>query len=120
MNFVGKRYYGKILGGLLGFALMRHPIGLLLGAVIGHAFDAGWLRRQRGGPSALSKAYRELDVPADASNDAIDAAYRRLMSRYHPDRVAGAAEDVRVLAEERARAINAAYDTIMHARRKAR
>ncbi len=119
MNFIGKRYYGKILGGLLGFALMRHPIGLLLGAVIGHAFDAGWLRRPRGN-AALDEAYAVLDVPSDASDEAIDAAYRRLMSRYHPDRVAGAAEDVRALAEERARAINAAYDTIMHARRKAR
>lgn len=119
MNFAGKRYYGKILGGLLGFALMRHPLGLLLGAVIGHAFDAGWLRRPRD-DTALEAAYAELDVPSNASNEAIDAAYRRLMSRYHPDRVAGAAEDVRTLAETRARAINAAYDTIMHARRKAR
>ena len=119
MNFAGKRYYGKILGGLLGFALMRHPLGLLLGAVIGHAFDAGWLRRPRN-TAALDAAYAELDVASDASDEAIDAAYRRLMSRYHPDRVAGAAEDVRLLAEERARAINAAYDTIMHARRKGR
>lgn len=119
MNFIGKRYYGKILGGLLGFALMRHPIGLLLGAIIGHAFDAGWLRRPRNN-AALTAAYAELDVTPDASDEAIDAAYRRLMSRYHPDRVAGAAEDVRTLAETRARAINAAYDTIMHARRKAR
>ena len=119
MNFIGKRYYGKILGGLLGFALVRHPIGLLLGAIIGHAFDAGWLRRPRNN-AALTAAYAELDVTPDASDEAIDAAYRRLMSRYHPDRVAGAAEDVRTLAETRARAINAAYDTIMHARRKAR
>ena len=119
MNLAGKRYYGKILGGLLGFALVRHPIGLLLGAIIGHAFDAGWLRRPRNNAS-LAAAYAELDVTPDASDEAIDAAYRRLMSRYHPDRVAGAAEDVRALAETRARAINAAYDTIMHARRKAR
>ena len=119
MNLAGKRYYGKILGGLLGFALMRHPIGLLLGAIIGHAFDAGWLRRPRNN-AALTAAYAELDVTPDASDEAIDAAYRRLMSRYHPDRVAGAAEDVRTLAEERARAINAAYDTIMHTRRKGR
>lgn len=119
MNLAGKRYYGKILGGLLGFALMRHPIGLLLGAIIGHAFDAGWLRRPRNN-AALAAAYAELDVTPDASDEAIHAAYRRLMSRYHPDRVAGAAEDMRALAETRARAINAAYDTIMHARRKAR
>jgi preprotein translocase subunit Sec63 len=116
MNFIGKRYYGKILGGLLGFVLLRHPIGLLIGALIGHAFDAGWLRRSRG-RSALDEAYVVLDVPRNASNEAVDAAYRRLMSKYHPDRVAGAAQEIRELAEERARAINSAYDTIMDARR---
>jgi curved DNA-binding protein CbpA len=42
------------------------------------------------------------------------------MSKYHPDRVVDATNAIRALAEERARAINAAYDTIMRARRAAR
>lgn len=36
---------GKFLGGLLGLALTRHWLGLALGVLIGHAWDAGWLRR---------------------------------------------------------------------------
>ena len=119
MSAPGQRYYGKILGGLLGFALLRHPIGLLIGAVIGHALDAGWLRR-RAKPPALTDSYTVLDISSDASDAQIDQAYRRLMSKYHPDRVAGATEEIRALAEERASAINAAYDHIMAERRRAR
>lgn len=112
------RFYGKILGALLGFALLRHPIGILLGAVLGHALDAGWLLR-RSKPQALEEAYALLEVSPDASEADIDQAYRRLMARYHPDRVANAAEEIRALAEARASAINAAYDRIMAARRRA-
>lgn len=119
MSGPGARYYGKVLGGLLGFLLMRHPFGLLVGAVLGHAFDAGWLRRpprDRG----LDDAYATLESSPEDSTEALDAAYRRLMSKYHPDRVVDATDEIRALAEERARAINAAYDTIMRARRAAR
>jgi DnaJ-domain-containing protein 1 len=119
------RYYGKILGGLLGFALMRHPFGLLLGALLGHALDAGWLRRAGPGGSSpdapdnpLDQAYATLEVSPSASDEEIDLAYRRQMTRYHPDKAAGAPEDIRALAEERARAINAAYDRIVKARRR--
>jgi DnaJ-domain-containing protein 1 len=44
--------------------------------------------------------------------EAIDAAYRRRMSEYHPDKVANAAPEIKELAERRARDINAAYEEI--------
>jgi len=116
------RYYGKVLGGLLGFAMTRHPFGILLGASLGHALDAGWLHRGHSADSARSRlddAYATLEVSPEASDAEIDRAYRKLIARYHPDRVAGAAEEIRALAEERSRALNAAYDTIMKARRAA-
>lgn len=101
------RWYGKLLGGIAGMALMRgHPGGLALGLLIGHAFDAGWLRPRRYDP------YKVLGLTADASEAEIDRAYRRLITQYHPDRLAGAAEDLREQAETKAREINAAYDAI--------
>jgi len=122
VSALGPRYYGKVLGGLLGFVLMRHPFGLLVGALLGHAFDAGWLRSPPPRPphdAALDAAYATLECSPADSDEAIDAAYRRLMSRHHPDRRVDAPAPERARAEERARAINAAYDAIMRARRAA-
>jgi DnaJ-domain-containing protein 1 len=110
------RYYGKVFGALLGWMAMRHPIGALIGALLGHAFDAGWLSSRKPQASA-DEAYETLGIAPDASEEEVDRAYRQLMGKYHPDRVSGAAEEIRDIAEERARAINAAYDRIREQRR---
>ncbi|MDC7807909.1 DnaJ domain-containing protein [Luteimonas sp BLCC-B24] len=104
------RWYGKLLGFIAGWLLLRHPAGGVIGLVIGHALDAGWLAPRR------LKAYDVLGVAPDASEAEIDQAYRRLISQYHPDRVAGAAPELRARAESRAAEINAAYDRIRKAR----
>lgn len=116
------RYYGKVLGAALGWMLMRHPIGALVGGLLGHAFDAGWLSRTGGRSEAVApdKAYAVLGVASDASDDDIDRAYRQLMGKYHPDKVAGAAEEIRAMAETRAREINGAYDRIREIRRSSK
>lgn len=109
------RWYGKLLGLVAGALLFRaNPLfGAVVGVLIGHAFDSDWFRlRQRENP------YAELDLTAEASDAEIDQAYRRLMSQYHPDKVAGAAPELREQAEKRARAINAAYDRIRTLRRR--
>jgi len=54
-----------------------------------------------------------LGLTMDADQAQITAAYRRRISEYHPDRVAMMAEEIRVLASERAAEINAAYDQAM-------
>jgi preprotein translocase subunit Sec63 len=104
------RWYGKLLGFIAGWLLLRHPGGALIGLLIGHAFDADWFRIDR------DQHYRVLGLTQDASDAEVDQAYRRLISQYHPDRVSGAASDLREQAERKARDINAAYDRIKASR----
>ena len=103
-----KRWYGKLLGLVAGALLFRpNPlVGALLGLLIGHAFDSDWLKTTRDNP------YRVFGLTSEASDAEIEQAYRRLISQYHPDRVAGAAPELRRQAEDKARQINAAYDRI--------
>ena len=120
------RHLGKVIGAVVGYALLRHPLGALLGLALGHAFDAGWLAPRgnrdappppRGEPKADDAAYTALGVASSASDEEIERSWRQLMGKYHPDRVAGAADEIRALAEIRAREINAAYDRIREIRR---
>lgn len=115
------RVIGKVVGAVAGFAIMRNPLGLIVGGLVGHAFDAGWLAFPSSKPDLppVDEAYSTLGVAPDASDAQIDQAYRKLMGKFHPDRVAGAADEIRDLAEQRAQAINAAYDRIRKLRRPA-
>jgi len=85
------------------------------------------LRAAAGGPSApgapppkdrLADAYAALGVTPQASAAEIKRAYRKLISRNHPDKLAarGLPESMRAVAEERSRELNSAYDLIKAAR----
>ena len=108
------RWYGKLLGAIAGALLFRpNPLfGGLVGLLLGHAFDANWFGVGRNAP------YRVLGVDPAASDAEIDTAYRRLMSQYHPDKVAGAAPELQAAAEKKTAEINAAYDRIQQLRAK--
>ena len=112
---------GKLVGALLG-ALTRRPQFILLGLAIGHLYDMGLFSARRGEskpPVAEPDPYAVLNVAEDAPMDEVDAAYRRKMSDYHPDKVANAADEIKALAETRAREINAAYEAIRKRRQGA-
>ncbi|MGY0610846.1 MULTISPECIES: J domain-containing protein [unclassified Luteimonas] len=109
-----KRWYGKLLGFVAGWLLMRHPAGGLIGLLIGHAFDSDWFRRADHG------AWSVLGLGPEASEAEVDLAYRRLMAQYHPDRMTGAAPELLEQAQRRAAEINQAYDRIRNKRRSGR
>ena len=107
------RWYGKFLGLIAGWMLLRHPAGGLVGLLVGHAFDADWFK------SPADNPYRVFGLAEDASDAEIELAYRRLISQYHPDRLSGAAPELQAQAETKAREINAAYDRIRPLRKDA-
>jgi len=125
-----KSWYGKLIGFVAGVLLLRgNPLfGAVLGLLVGHAFDAGWLRRGRGPGAggagggrhraAADDPYRVLGVAEHASDAEVDLAYRRGISQVHPDRFDAAEPGLRRQAEARARELNAAYDRIRSLRRR--
>lgn len=69
----------------------------------------------------VRSAYEALGIEQDASNDEIKKAYRRLMNRNHPDKIASSNPDAAVLAESerRTREVRTAYE-LLKARRAIR
>lgn len=57
-------------------------------------------------------AYQALEIEPGATNDEVKKAYRRMAMKYHPDKVAGAGEEIREKATEKFRAVNEAYEAI--------
>ena len=62
----------------------------------------------------VQRAYATLGVSPDASNDEIKKAYRRLMNRNHPDKLAGSnpGDDVIAEAGRRTREVRSAYEML--------
>lgn len=75
-------------------------------------------RPRKTGAVSLAHAYSLLGISALATDEDVKRAYRRLMNRYHPDKLAcrESSEDTRS-ATQRAQQIRGAYDRIRNARR---
>lgn len=76
--------------------------------------------QQRGAPKptgmTLETALRILGVPSTASNDDIKRAYKKLMMKYHPDRVASMSDVEQEAAKRRAQEVNGAYQYVKAAK----
>ena len=57
-------------------------------------------------------AYQILGVPSTASDSEVKAAYRKMATKYHPDKVSHLGDDFSKVAEEKFKAINDAYQKI--------
>src|SRR5260370_5209120 len=63
--------------------------------------------------------YDTLEVIPTASAETIHAAYRSLISRYPPDKVAGLGPELQAVANARTKEINHAYDILRDPARRA-
>jgi len=76
----------------------------------------GYARAPAGVPPGdkLADAYRVLEVTATSSNAEITKAYRRQMSRHHPDKLVanGLPESMMEIAKQRTQQIREAYETV--------
>ena len=97
-------FLGLVFGYLVVSALMgRKPKGASPGPAPPAALDTDRA-------VTLSNWYRILGVREAATREEITAAYKKLISQYHPDKVAQMGVEIRALAEAKSKQINAAYD----------
>lgn len=63
-----------------------------------------------------TSAYKILEVDPSASDEEVKKAYRKMATKYHPDKVSHLGDDLKHLAEEKFKAVNDAYQNIKKAR----
>ncbi len=73
---------------------------------------------QAGVEAGIAAAYRTLEVDPDITNDELTKAYRRLMSRHHPDKLKanGLPDSMQEHAKQRTQAVREAYELLRERR----
>ena len=74
--------------------------------------------RPAAGEGSLADCYAELEVDANITDQEVTKAYRRQMSRHHPDKLVanGLPESMAQMAKEKTQRIQEAYEGIRAAR----
>jgi len=83
-----------------------------------HGAGASAGTRSAAGAGSLAECYAELEVDAHVSDQEVVKAYRRQMSRHHPDKLVanGLPESMAQMAKEKTQRIQEAYEGIRAAR----
>ena len=99
--------------GLLGYYLYRIGLrGKPHGGRSAKDPDDRYEQTDATAAAGADNPHRVLGVEPDASQEDIRRAYRRLAAQYHPDKVAHLGLDLRHLAEQKFKAIQAAYEVL--------
>ena len=69
-----------------------------------------------GDTNSLDKWFIILELDKDASNDEIKKAHRKMVIKYHPDKLQGVSQDIKKLAEEKFLLVQKAYENISKSR----
>jgi len=101
------------IAGRLGYGSVAFK--RLMDMVLNQSHFAGG---QTDSAAALDDAYKALGVNKDSSDAEVKRAWRKLMSQYHPDKLMGQGmpEDMIAMANEQAKEIQVAYDSIKKSR----
>ena len=67
----------------------------------------------QGGANSLDKWFKILGIDKNASEAEIKKAHRKMVIKYHPDKLQGVSEDIIKLAEEKFLLVQQAYENIM-------
>jgi DnaJ like chaperone protein len=101
---------------------LQHRIFEAMGAAGAGTWGGGTSGRGDGGArspeSTLAGAYAVLGVEPKASDEEVKRAYRRLINRHHPDKLAsrGLPEEAIKMASQKTQEIIRAYETVTKAR----
>lgn len=60
----------------------------------------------------VKNSYAILEITPSATNDEVKKAYRKMATKYHPDKVAHLGEEVQKAAKEKFQELNSAYENI--------
>ena len=68
------------------------------------------------GGNDVQTAYKVLEIDSSATDEEVRKAYKKMAIKHHPDKVESLGDDVKKAAEEKFKAIAAAYETIKNER----
>jgi DnaJ like chaperone protein len=102
----------------LEFAYMEAALRARAAHAQHQAYGASAGSRRATGAGSLAGCYAELEIDADITDQEVTKAYRRQMSRHHPDKLVanGLPESMAQMAKEKTQRIQEAYEGIRAAR----